>query len=146
MDNSLNVLPAIEACNNIKLVYRRNLAQYQYKYKLNARIYNAFINEFCDETCLAIQCNGDTGYKPVIYDYTKLIDMCISENASMTKIIGYFAFCSEKYAVNYLINDSIIPKLQSIIDANILAIARLNTYVAEQHIIEQLETKHNEEN
>ncbi len=145
MDNAISVLPAIEACNNIKLVYRRNLAQYQYKYKLDARIYNAFINEFCTETCLAIQCNSDTGYKPVIYDYTKLIDMCISENASMTKIIGYFAFCSEKYTVNYLINDTIIPQLQSIIDANISAIARLNTYVAEQHIIEQLEAKHDEE-
>lgn len=119
-------------------MYSDDTLFYKYSYDTRIEIPNY------DAIELAAISNNESAYynKDYLLDFSKTIDSLIEDNATRAEIIDIFEDidCAQLYAKQYNIKNMKITEAQHIIDRCNAAIIRLNTYMTEQHLLNQIES------
>lgn len=114
-----------------------NLRHYEYKYDVTLTLNKD--NEIVPYHCIALMRNTSTKWKDVLFDYTAMINDCISKNYSLLDIENTFVMKPlAKLAKVWLIEDYSAETIQELIDKNIAAFNALQNYLNDLQLIKDL--------
>lgn len=88
---------------------------------------------------IAIACNSTTNFEIQLYDYRHYIELQCAANLSYKQLLEDIRDYPQICANCLFLKNMTTEEAQKIINDNILAFHKLNDYVAEQKLIEQIE-------
>lgn len=109
-----------------------NLRNYAYCYDVNFKLLDSRYQ------FTAFKRNTSTKWKDVLFDYTSMINVCISNNYSQSAIADIFGMTPSNNAKVWLIEDYSAETIQEIIDKNIAAFNTLQNYINDLQLIKDL--------
>ncbi len=120
------------------VTYDKGIRTYLYDYAV--KIKNPIVLKSVGTALVAFACNSLTKFKEVMFDYSNDIEDILKKQYSLTRIDDYFNHDIDilQKTKSYRIKSLTPEAAQHIINRNILAINKLNEYIVEQNMLEEL--------
>lgn len=114
-----------------------------YLYDYEVKVLNPIVMQAWGYTLQAFMCNAATHYKEEMYDHSAKLEAMLKDRISLDEIDEIFNKDLAYKNINvkeYRIKNITPEGAQHIINRNILAINKLNEYILEKQMIEQIES------
>lgn len=131
-------IDSLKKLKHVHLIFKYEKS-YMYSYNTLVYFYDEVFDTFIESAFVA--CKRYTSLQKVeeLYDYTECINEAIDTNMSVIDVFNYLRLCPENFANTIDMSTCSLEQLQNIIDANINALMRLNSYIQERKMLEDIE-------
>jgi hypothetical protein len=118
--------------------YDAKIRNYEYHYDIAVKTFNT-----CEKTYLlnhftAFKRNTSTNWRDIIFDYTNMVEHCINDEYTLNDVFNVFSLSpNNKANVHYLalLSENAI---QDIINRNIVAFNKLNSYLNDLFLLKDM--------
>lgn len=130
---------SLKKLKHIHFIFKYNM-NYMYSYSTLVYFYNEYSDSFLENSFLACRRNSDTKDVDELYDYTEFINKAIETNMSVRDLSSTLGVWAENFAKAIDMSTCSVEQIQNIIDANTNALTRLNDYIKERKMLEDIES------
>lgn len=115
-----------------------SLRCYQYDYNVKVQTFNTCEKTYLSNHFAAFKRTTSTQWRDLLFDYTQMVEDCINNNWSLDGVFNMFLLSSENKAKIYCIETLTEKAIQDIINKNIAAFNRLNSYINDLFLLKDM--------
>ena len=118
--------------------YDTKIRNYEYHYDIAVKTFNTCEKTYILNHFTAFKRNTSTNWRDIIFDYTNMVEHCINAEYTLDDVFNVFSISPDNKANIRFLAMLTENAIQDIINRNIAAFNRLNSYVNDLFLLKDM--------